>query len=316
MGAAEEAGIDPSMQAAIDIGTNSVLLLIGEPMPDGSVRPVEDRARVTRIGEGLSSSGAISDAASERTLATLREYMELCDRHKVSGIAAVGTAALRCASNAADFLMMAKRSLGLSIEIIPAEREADLTYIAASRDFGKDIVVIDIGGGSTELITDIKGRRELVSLPIGSVNLTESHVRADPPSHHEVDELRGSVRQELARCVSLQFFARPHEAILVATAGTATTLMAMHLSLDKYRPEAVHGNILKITDLRDMVELLRERSLAERRSIKGLSPERADVILAGSMLLHDTMSYLGYADVTISDRGVKWGLFYERFCKT
>jgi len=152
-----------------------------------------------------------------------------------------------------------------------------------------------------------------VSLPIGSVNLTESHVKDDPPSHHDADELRGNIRHELTSRVPLEIFARPHEAILVATAGTATTLMAMRLSLDEYRPEAVHGKVLKITDLRDIVELLRSRTVAERRSLKGLLPERADVIMAGSMLLHDSMSYLGYADVTISDRGVKWGLFYEKF---
>ncbi len=315
MGPPEEAGIKKTMQAAIDIGTNSVLLLIGERLPDGTVRPVEDRARVTRLGEGLAACGAISDAAAERTLSALREYMELCDRHKVEGIAAIGTAALRNASNARDFLLMAKKAMGLSIEVISPEREAELTFLAAASDFGREIVVIDIGGGSTELITELKGVRELVSMPIGCVVLTENHVKSDPPSQHDVDSLRGCVRHELSKGIEPHIFARPHEAKLVATAGTATAIMAMHLALDPYIPEAVHGSLLKITDLRDIVDMLRCKTVAERRSIKGLMPERADVILAGSILLHDAMSYLGYADATISDRGVKWGLFYERFCK-
>jgi len=315
VGTTEKAGIKKTMQAAIDIGTNSVLLLIGERLPDGSVRPIEDRAKVTRLGEGLTATGAISEAAAERTLSALREYMQLCDSHKVTGIAAIGTAALRNASNASDFLLMAKKVMGLSIEVISPEREAELTFLAAASDFGREIVVIDIGGGSTEFITELKGVRELVSIPIGCVNLTENHVRGDAASNHELDELRGNIRQELARCIQPQIFARPHEAKLVATAGTATTIMAIRLALDPYIPDAVHGSLLKITDLRDIVDMLRCKTVAERRSIKGLMPERADVILAGSILLHDAMSYLGYADATVSDRGVKWGLFYESFCK-
>ena len=116
------------MKAVIDIGTNSVLLLIGEAMPDGSVRSEVDTARVTRLGHGLAESGEIAPSAAERTLVALKEYTDACDRLRVDGIAVVGTAALRTASNAADFIMIVKKTLGLSIEVISEEREAELVF--------------------------------------------------------------------------------------------------------------------------------------------------------------------------------------------
>jgi len=301
------------MKAVIDIGTNSVLLLIGEAMPDGSVRSEVDTARVTRLGHGLAESGEIAPSAAERTLVALKEYTDACDRLRVDGIAVVGTAALRTASNAADFIMIVKKTLGLSIEVISEEREAELTYIASAHDFGEPIVVVDIGGGSTELVTMHDSSLKIASMPIGCVNLTEAHIRSDPPSEREIDALRGAVRHELGTGAMPQTFARPHEARLVASAGTATTLMSIHLSLDPYSPAAVHGRALKITELRGIMDMLRSKNLSELRSIRGLMPERADVILAGSFILHEAMSHLGYSEVTISDRGVKWGLFYERF---
>jgi len=302
------------MQAAIDIGTNSVLLLVGETEPSGSVRTLEDRAIVTRLGQGLGSTGSISEEAAERTLAALHGYMELCDRHKVEGIAAVGTEALRRASNAEDFLLMVRRALGLKVEVITPEREAWLTYAASARDFGDEIVVVDIGGGSTELVTRQAGELKRVSVPIGCVTMLEEFIEGDPPSPKELDALRGHARQALARAVDPKSFARPNDATAVATAGTATTLMSIKLGLEPYDPQAAHGGRLATGELRDIVDELRMRTVEERRGMKGLIPERADVILPGALILHEAMAHLGYASVTVSDRGVKWGLFYEKFC--
>ena len=302
------------MQATIDIGTNSVLLLIGEAGPDGVVRPVVDEARVTRLGQGLANSGLISDKAAERTIAAIEDYLGLCDKHNVRGIAAVGTATLRRAANAKDFLLVAERMLGLRVEVISAEREAELTYIASAHDFGEGIVVIDIGGGSTEIISSPSGSRRLVSIPIGSVSLTEGFLHTDPPSAEEIDSLRRHVRETLAEMADPAAFARAHEAKLIATAGTATTLAAIHLGLEPYRPEEAHGKILAVTELRAIIDELKSKTVEQRKQIKGLIPERADVILAGAELLHEAMGQLGYTEVTVSDRGVKWGLFYEEFC--
>ena len=305
------------MKAAIDIGTNSVLLLIGEPKPDGTIRTAVDRAEGTRLGEGLAESGSISDVAADRTMAVLADYMRLCDEHAVTGIACVGTAAFRGASNADDFIMLAKRSLGLNVEIISSEREAELTYLACERDFGSEIVVLDIGGGSTELIArDPKGSElEFLSLPLGCVLLLESFIEGDPVRHDELVRTRAHIREILERDVDPKVFGRPNDREFVATAGTATTLMAIDLALERYSADAVHGSTLAIANLRDMLDDLMSKTLEERRAVKGLPPQRADVIITGAAILHEAMSYLGYSDVVISDRGVKWGLFYERFGK-
>jgi len=303
------------MHAVIDIGTNSVLLLVGEIGPEGAISRVEDRIKVTRLGEGLSESGRISDEAAERTLLALREYRDICISHRAESIALVGTFALRTASNSADFLMVARRELGLEIEIISEEREAALTFKGSSRCFGDDIVLCDIGGGSTEFATTKEGGRvEFASIPIGCVSLTERFLRGDPEKDEEIHNLRREVRKRLEEGLNPELFARPHDRRFVATAGTATTLMSMKLELPSYEAEKVHASTLKIDGLRDLIDAVRVKKLEERRKIAGLPPERADVILAGAELLQETMSFLGYTDALISDRGVRWGLFYEKFC--
>jgi exopolyphosphatase / guanosine-5'-triphosphate,3'-diphosphate pyrophosphatase len=309
-----------AIAATIDVGTNSVLLLIGERQSDNSVRVLEDLARVTRLGEGVAASGVLAAAAAERTMAALREYRARCRELGVADVAAVGTAALRNATTAADFLDRARTELGLTIEVISSEREAQLTYRAASHDFGDEIVVVDIGGGSTEFIAQSRtsenaaSELHLISLPIGCVSLTERLAAHDPVTTPELHVLRMAVHETLGSELDLHEFAHPHDLKLVATAGTATTLAAMHLELAPYDPARVHGSCLKVTDLRDLMNAISEKTLEERRRMPGLLPERADVILAGAVLLHEVMSTLGYAEVTISDRGVKWGLFYEKFC--
>lgn len=307
-------------EATIDIGTNSVLLLVGEVQPDGSIRVAEDIANVTRLGEGLVRHGELSERATTRTLAVLAEYRDIAARYGITAPACIGTLALREAANASTFIRRARQELGLDIEVLSAEREATLTYHAAAHDFGPSIAVLDIGGGSTELICERRGPKgptnghHLISLPLGCVTLTESFLKRDPTTPDELHALRLSIRATLEQQVEPLHFARPNDLSLVATAGTATTIMAMHLKLASYRGDAVHGHRIRITEVRNLIDALMERTLAERRTMPGLIPERADVILAGSVLLHEAMSFLGYADVMISDRGVKWGLFYERFC--
>lgn len=303
------------MFAAIDIGTNSVLLLVAEVGAGGSVRSVEDCMTVTRLGEGLGRSGVISDAAAGRTLDCLRRCREICAKHGVRGIAAVGTAPLRGAANAAGFLSSARQALGIEVEVISAEREAALTFRSCARDFGGGIVVIDIGGGSTEVMArDADGTFRLASLPAGSVVLTEQFLRGDPPAEEDIAALRQHVHRLLEEKLDSALLARPHDRELIATAGTATTLAAMNMKLPEYDSARIHGSRLTIDVLRDLIDALRARPVAERKKMPGLAPERADVILAGAELLQELMSSLGYAGLTVSDRGLRWGLFEEKFC--
>jgi exopolyphosphatase / guanosine-5'-triphosphate,3'-diphosphate pyrophosphatase len=297
------------MLAIIDIGTNSTLLLIARITGDGTVEVVEDIATVTKLGEGLSKNSTISDKASERTLTTLSEYKKLCVDHGVERIVTVGTAALRTAKNASDFCMIAKRELGLDIKIISGEEEATLTFSASAHDFGANIEVIDIGGGSTEIISN-DGSESLnsASLPIGCVNLTEQFLKSEPVSKTEVEALRSTIRKKL-KAAGSRFTV--HGSRFVATAGTATTLMAMNLGLDKYSRDAVHGKTISIDWLQETIGQLQPKSIDERKSIAGLPADRADVILAGAIILDEVMQKLASEEVTISDAGVRRGILYE-----
>jgi exopolyphosphatase/guanosine-5'-triphosphate,3'-diphosphate pyrophosphatase len=297
------------MFATIDIGTNSVLLLIGKSLHDGDIAVAADLAEVTRLGQGLAHSGEISPEASARTLETLKRYHKLCKKLGAREIAVVGTAALRTASNATEFINRAESALGLKVEIISEEQEAMLTYKACSHDFGSDIMVIDIGGGSTELVS----KEHTVSIPIGCVSLLEEFLKTDPPTEKEMLLMRTSVRKELESAIEQKTF--KHRGALVAVAGTATTLGSIELSLEHYDPKAVHGSRLSISDLCKIIQVLLKKNLTDRREIKGLNPDRADVIVPGAGILYEAMNYLGFSKVTISDRGVKWGLFYEKFCR-
>ncbi len=300
------------MYASIDIGTNSTLLLIGEPQADGSVRIVEDRATVTRLGAGLAKSCRLADDAAERTLAVLREYWALCTEHGVRAVAAVGTAALRTADNADDFLLVARREMPICIEVLSEAEEARLTFEASAHDFGEEILVLDIGGGSTEWIArGDDGMLSWRSLPIGCVNLTERFLKTDPVSDNETNQLRDSLRSMLRGHESR---VTSHESRLVATAGTATTLMAIVLGLEPYDRNAVHGKTLARDALQAIAADLQGKTIAERQEIPGLDPKRAEVILAGAIVLDEAMATADADVATISDAGVKWGLFYERFC--
>ena len=296
------------MIAIIDIGTNSTLLLIAEITSDGNIQIIEDLATVTKLGEGLFDNGIISDIAAERTLKTLAAYQKLCIKHGAKQIITVGTAALRNAKNALDFCIIAKKELHLDIRIISGEKEANLTFDASTHDFGKDICVIDIGGGSTEIISGDNS----TSLPMGCVNLTECILKSDPVTKEETIRLRSTIRNTFNEHDS-QFTI--HDSQLIATAGTATTLMAMKLKLDHYNRNAVHGKTLSKNWLQSTILKLESKSIEERKALAGLPKDRADVILAGAVILDETMHKLGYDDIRISDAGVRWGILYENIRK-
>lgn len=308
------------MFATIDIGTNSVLLLIGDSLPDGRIRIAADEARITRLGEGLTAQENLSPAAIERTVAALKDYRQLCDKHHVSAMAVAATEALRRASNANEFLLRARDELGFEIEIVTPEQEAWLTFHACAREFGTDILVCDAGGGSTELIwgrsqpgetkSDVSSCRYL-SLPIGSVMLTEHFIKNDPVTPDEFKELCTIIDQHLAQ--ALHSLSHRHADKLIATAGTATTLAAIEKRMTSFDHSKIHGTILEMLDIQVIIDELKIKSVAERRKITGLQKGREDVILAGAIILDRVMRRLGYDVVTVSDRGLRWGLFYERF---
>ena len=292
--------------ATIDVGTNTTLLLVAEAK-DGQWRVLEDRAEITRLGRGIGQDGGLGREGIERTLAALREYATLARRHQAP-IAAIGTEALRRAPNAQEFLGPAAAILGGPIEVIDGEREAALSFLAATRSFPAEaagtMVVVDIGGGSTEIIRpDVKFRR---SLPMGSVRLTERHVQQDPAAEAEVAAVIADVRGHL------QGVPLAGAQTLVGVAGTVTSLAAMAQALQDYDPALVHGYRLSRTTLEDQVSALRRTTQAERERLPGLDPRRADVILAGAAILLEILRETGLPHLLVSDRGIRWGLLFEK----
>jgi exopolyphosphatase/guanosine-5'-triphosphate,3'-diphosphate pyrophosphatase len=300
--------------ATVDVGTNTTLLLVAEARGPRDIRVLEDRAEITRLGRGIGTDGRLGAEGIARTLALLQEYAASAATHGAE-ICAVGTEALRRAPNAAEFLDPAAAILGVPVEVIGGDREAALTFRAAMASFpeiaDKSIAVVDIGGGSTEVIVSEKASvRSRASLPLGAVRLTERHVRGDPPSAEEIAAMTGEVEEALQVVPARgSAGARLH---LVGTAGTVTTLCAMALGLQNYDPSRVHGYRLGREELDAQIERLATSTLAVRERMAGLDPRRADVILAGAFILSGLARRLEASSVLVNDRGIRWGLLYER----
>jgi exopolyphosphatase / guanosine-5'-triphosphate,3'-diphosphate pyrophosphatase len=295
--------------ATIDVGTNTTLLLVAEER-GGQIVVLEDQAEITRLGRGIGKDGGLGREGIERTLAALRTYATLARQHQVE-IVAVGTEGLRRASNAQEFLGPAAAILGTPIQVIDGEREAALSFLAAARSFPAEaagsMVVVDIGGGSTEVIVSRAGAVELRrSLPLGSVRLTERHVRHDPATGAEVEAIVKDVSE------ALDAIALPAGAALVGTAGTVTSLAAMAQKLASYDPALVHGYHLTVAQLQQIAAELRASTQDQRERMPGLDPRRADVILAGALILQVIVQRSGAQSALVSDRGIRWGLLYER----
>jgi len=327
------------MFAAIDIGTNTALLLIARIDENGNVCVVEDYAELPRLGEGLGNSSEISVAAAKRAAKTFMRFALLCEEHKVSKLAAVGTAALRKAKNCDQVIKQIFETSGIKIEVISGKEEARLTYQSATQDFGSDICVLDIGGGSTELISSCDMSHEsCVSMPFGTVVLQEQFLKHDPVTDEEYEALCRFINLELQKYLSTparhgftesatgeqtpkpacppwlrQRRGRRANTQFVACAGTPTALAAIALKLSTYDHKKVNGYQLSLTKIEEIISTLKPLSTEERRNLTGLHPARADVILTGSTILHLCMKHLGHESVTVSDKGVRWGLFYEKY---
>jgi exopolyphosphatase/guanosine-5'-triphosphate,3'-diphosphate pyrophosphatase len=295
--------------AAIDVGTNTILLLVGERVGD-EVVAVEEQAEIVRLGEGLDRSGMLADAAMARTLAVLEKYVARVAALSCARVAAVATEAVRGAKNGEAFIAAAAALLarvGGRIDIIDGEREARLSWRAVQASFPSlsgARTVLDIGGGSTELLVGVDDVEGVTSLPIGSVRLTERHVHHDPPTDEERAQLIAAVDDKLQH-------APAPRGKLVGIAGTVTTLAAMAQALTVYDGARVHGSQLSRATVDAQVDMLGRTPVADRRRTPGLDPKRADVIFAGAVILQRVMVRAGVDSLLVSDRGIRWGLAYE-----
>ncbi len=300
--------------AAIDIGTNTVLLLVAERSSErgGELVAVEERATITRLGQGVDKTRVLAPEAIARTNAALDGYAEIVQRLGVTKIDVVGTSAMRDAGGGEAVRAHVKAKLGVEARTISGDEEARLTFAGAlsgipALDAGAAVRVFDIGGGSTEVVHGVRGEASALrfahSYDVGSVRLTERHVTSDPPSADEIAAIRASARAAFASVPAFESKLPP-----VGIAGTMTTLAAVSLQMHTYDAARVHGLTLTVSELERVHRDLARLPLAERSALPGLEPKRADVIIAGSLIALAYLEHVGADAVTVSDRGVRWGL--------
>lgn len=294
----------------LDIGTNTLLLLVVERGDDGSITPLHDEARFGRLGKGLDASGNLNPENVAISLDIVADYRDKMAELGVDTIAAVGTQALREAGNAARFVEPAQQLLHTTIEVIAGEREAELVYVAVANSFPElaagQMIIADVGGGSTEVIIGEGGEvKSFTSLPIGSVRMTERHLHSDPPTP---DESRAMIADIDGVLAALDL---PHGAPLIGTAGTATSIASVELRLIEWDPDRVNGLELTTTVVDRQLAHYLELTLNKRKGIRGLEQARADVIAGGVAIYSRLLNAAGASRFVISDRGVRWGLAHE-----
>jgi exopolyphosphatase/guanosine-5'-triphosphate,3'-diphosphate pyrophosphatase len=298
--------------AVVDVGTNSVKFHLGESLGDGREHLVLDRSEVTRLGEGLAETGRLTGPAMARTTAAVADMVAEAHRHAAVDVAAVGTAGMRQAPNRDELVDAVRERCGVTIEVIPGEEEARLAYVAATASLsvpGRRLVVFDSGGGSSQFTFGEVGRiDEQFSVDVGAVRFAERFGLAGAVPATTVEEAVAAVAAELDRLAGRE---RPDA--VVAIGGTATNLAAVRHGLTTYDPDVVHGTTLDLAEIDRQIELYRTRDAAQRRSIAGLQPARAEVILAGACIERAILTVLGQDSLTVSDRGLRHGVFAERF---
>ncbi len=294
--------------AVIDIGTNSTRLLVTE-LSGTSPRELVRRSTVTGLGRGVDSSGQLSAEAIERVCSVVASYLELAREQRAESTVAIATSAVRDAANGDAFLAELRERFALDARMIAGETEARLTYTGATAGRARSgtTLVVDIGGGSTELIVgEADGAlRFHTSLQVGVVRHSERYLIADPPAATELEALATSVRSELNAARTAYGGETPEHAIAVA--GTPTSMAAVELELDPYDPDAVEGHRLGIGFLQQQLSRLASMPLAERREVTGLHPDRAPTIIAGVLILIATMRAFGLEEVEASEHDILLG---------
>lgn len=301
--------------AIIDIGTNSIKFCIAGKRENGGVDVLLDENDIARLGEGLRETGRISEEALERNARCVAGFAGRAREQGVTEILAVGTQALRTARNSGDFIARVAELSGVQVGVIPGEEEARLSYLAVLsalpvRD--GELVIFDTGGGSTEFIF---GRgRELVrrfSVDLGAVRLTEEYFSEDPVKAGSAARALADIK---ARFDQAGVAGRPQQ--LVGMGGTVTSMGAVKHRMTSYDPDVIQGSTLTQEDVEEQIAAYEAKTLEQRRAMPGLQPKRADVILAGACIVKDILERFGAPQLTISDRGLRHGLAFDRFAGT
>ena len=295
--------------AAVDLGTNSTRLLVAD-VEDGRLDEVARRLKITRLGEGVDERKRLLPAPIARVRNVLTDFRREAERLGAERTLAVATSAVRDAENGEAFLGEVEWSYGFQTRLLSGDEEAQLTFrgVSTGRDVAEDTLVIDIGGGSTELVVGgPDGLRFHDSLDLGAVRLTERFLHSDPSADDELDACAAAVRGLLDERVPREV--RPQTAIGVA--GTITSIAALDLGLAEYDPDRVHGHRLSREGVVTQLERLASLPLAERREIPALDPDRAPVIVAGTVILREVLDHFDLDGLEASERDILDGAALE-----
>jgi exopolyphosphatase/guanosine-5'-triphosphate,3'-diphosphate pyrophosphatase len=303
--------------AGIDIGTLTLRLLVARVL-DGRLRELDAERRIVRLGEGLQPSRRLQAAPMARAVDTIVEWMPRIEKAGAREVVAVATSAVRDAVNRDEFLSEVKRKSGWDVTVLSGEEEARLSLLGIQSGLpaGMDrFVALDIGGGSTEFITVAPGQAPaMVSVDEGVVRLTEECLRSDPVRSDELTTARARIARHLdAVEAKIGSLAGGH---LVGTAGTITTLAAMAQRLAVYAPRRIHNYRLSLEAVRRILDDLIARTHVQRRELVGLEPGREDLILAGTLILAESMERFGFAECLVSDYGLREGVLLDRWEKS
>ena len=298
-----------SRLAAIDVGSNSIRLVIAEPLREGNYRVLDEEKAASRIGKGLGTSGRLNPEAVTASLDALRRMKQIAAGYQVRELKVIATCAVREAADGAEFVRRVKQELDLDLEVISAEQEAHLAFTSVARNFplaGKQVAVADIGGGSTEIILASGNVVEAIcGTPLGAVRYTELFGAAQPLSTEKFEGLLDAIDRELKR-QTRGVLLEPH--MLIGSGGTFTALAEMTMAIKGQTNVPIRGYEVYRADVRHLLDRLRKMNVETRRNLPGLSPDRADIIVAGVAIIDRLMRHFNLNRVMIHDRGVRDGL--------
>ena len=302
--------------AAIDIGSNSVRLFVAEALRGGAYRILDEEREPTRLGRSVSSLGRLDDESMEKTLAALRSFKEIAAGYQVSMLRTIATCAVRESRNGPEFCRRVREEVGLEIEVISGEREARLAFASVQNAFdlaGRNVVMADIGGGSTEIVFATGNLIESIfSTPLGAVRLTEQFSLADPQDaaafQQSLDQLEAEITTVLKKQTARPLFA-PH--LLVGCGGTFTTLGEVVMAAKRAANLPVAGYQVSHAEVRHLLDRLRKLPLRARRAMPGMTPDRADIIIAGLSIVDALMKRFRVNLLAVHTRGVRDGLVRE-----
>ena len=297
------------VRAVIDVGTNTVLMVIGRWGEDGDLEILEDAHAIARLGKGVDAKRRLTSASIDRVCGVLRDYRRRAEEVGAKSIIAYGTSAVRDAANRIDLIDQVRRQVGIELKVVPGGEEARLTWLGAG--FGLPVperfAVLDIGGGSTELAAGAAGHLlQSASVDVGAVRVTERCFGTLPPGLAERKKATAFIDDVLG-----QLFDYPDGLDLVGVAGTATTLAAVDMEEEDFQAEAINGHFLSTDRVGTLAEHLLGLDVEAIRAIPQIHSQRADIIAAGALILHRALLRFDRPGLTVSTRGIRYGLLLE-----